>query len=92
MCPTKFTLSRLSFHVYNLAHQGFHVVYKLRISFPELSALLTYYDPVTTLFMSSQAFISGGGDNDVYIVLVRTGEQGVLQRDRLVVNPKTPKL
>lgn len=34
--------------------------------------------------MSSQAFISGGGDNDVYIVMVRTGEQGVLQRESYV--------
>lgn len=47
---------------------------------------------MTKLFnMSSQAFISGGGDNDVYIVMVRTGEQGALQRDMLV-NPETPKL
>lgn len=83
-------LNHQSFHVYKFAHQGFHVVHKLRISFPEISALLTY-DPVTKLFMSSQAFISGGGDNDVYIVMVRTGEQGALQRDMLV-NPETPKL
>lgn len=39
-----------------------------------------------------EAFISGGGDNDVYIVMVRTGEQGPKGISSVIVEKGTPGL
>lgn len=33
---------------------------------------------------SNKAFISGGGETDVYVVMVRTGEQGMYLTNQLV--------
>ena len=40
----------------------------------------------------SKAFISGGGHSDVYIVMVRTGEQGPKGISCLLIDKDTPNL
>lgn len=43
-------------------------------------------------FMTFQAFISGGGDTDVYVVMCRTGGKGPKGISCLVVEKGTPGL
>lgn len=40
--------------------------------------------------MSQQAFISGGGDTDVYLVMCRTGDQGPKGITCVLVEKGTP--
>lgn len=42
--------------------------------------------------MTFQAFISGGGDTDVYVVMCRTGGKGAKGISCLVVEKGTPGL
>ncbi len=47
---------------------------------------------MSRLFMTLQAFISGGGDTDVYVVMCRTGGKGPKGISCLVVEKDTPGL
>ena len=38
---------------------------------------------LTAHVFSNKAFISGGGETDVYVVMVRTGEQGMYLTNQL---------
>lgn len=44
------------------------------------------------IWLFFQAFISGGGDTDVYVVMVRTGGKGPRGISCLVVEKDTPGL
>lgn len=46
----------------------------------------------TQIWFVFQAFISGGGDTDVYVVMVRTGGKGPRGISCLVVEKDTPGL
>lgn len=47
---------------------------------------------MSRLFMTFQAFISGGGETDVYVVMCRTGGKGAKGISCLVVEKGTPGL
>lgn len=47
---------------------------------------------MSRLFATLQAFISGGGDTDIYVVMCRTGSKGPKGISCLVVAKGTPGL
>lgn len=47
---------------------------------------------MSDLFLAFKAFISGGGDTDIYVVMCRTGGKGPKGISCLVVEKETPGL